>query len=116
MRSKDKHVLAHKLTAKAIRNGILKRQPCEVCGDPISEGHHDDYDKPLDIRWLCTKHHGEAHGKKGDEKRAETFARAVQELWGICPPDSSAPIATEKKVIYEGDKVYLTWTESIRLR
>lgn len=35
-------------------------QPCEVCGSP-GQRHHDDYDKPLEIRWLCLAHHGEAH-------------------------------------------------------
>lgn len=35
-------------------------QPCEVCGNP-GQRHHLDYDRPDDIRWLCTKHHGEEH-------------------------------------------------------
>lgn len=46
-----------------IRDGHLKRLPCEACGDPKSQAHHDDYRKPLDIRWLCFKHHREAHGQ-----------------------------------------------------
>jgi len=43
----------------AIRKGTVERQPCEVCGDPKSEGHHFDYTKPLEVRWLCRKHHRE---------------------------------------------------------
>lgn len=43
--------------AKAIKRGELTRQPCEVCGDPKVDAHHDDYSKPLDVRWLCRKHH-----------------------------------------------------------
>jgi hypothetical protein len=50
-------------THKAIRQGILKYLPCEVCGldDASVQAHHDDYTKPLDIRWLCSWHHAEHH-------------------------------------------------------
>lgn len=57
------HRESRRLTKKAIRDGILVRQPCEVCADPDSDGHHVDYDDPLSIRWLCAEHHTEAHGK-----------------------------------------------------
>ena len=50
--------------SNAIRDGRLKRMPCEVCGNPKSQGHHDDYRKKLSVRWLCFKHHREvAHGQ-----------------------------------------------------
>lgn len=39
----------------------LKKQSCEVCGEIKALGHHDDYDKPLEVRWLCPKHHIELH-------------------------------------------------------
>lgn len=51
------------LTSNAIRDGRLIQQPCEKCNDPAAEAHHDDYSKPLDVRWLCRKHHLEHHGK-----------------------------------------------------
>lgn len=44
-----------------IRDGKVTRGPCEVCGKSPVEGHHDDYNKPLEVRWLCTKHHKEHH-------------------------------------------------------
>lgn len=47
----------------AVRNGWLKKKPCETCGDPKAEAHHDDYSKPLNVRWLCLKHHREHHGR-----------------------------------------------------
>lgn len=48
----------------AIRDGRLERKPCEVCGCERVEAHHDDYSKPLEVRWLCRTHHLEVHGKK----------------------------------------------------
>lgn len=45
----------------AVARGKMERKPCEVCGDPKSDGHHDDYAKPLDVRWLCRPHHMEVH-------------------------------------------------------
>ena len=46
--------------SNAIRDGKLTRQPCEQCGER-AQAHHDDYSKPLDVRWLCTVHHAEWH-------------------------------------------------------
>lgn len=43
-----------------MRDNHLERQPCEICGGP-AEAHHDDYDKPLEVRWLCFEHHREWH-------------------------------------------------------
>lgn len=51
----------------AIRDGRLKREPCEVCGE-FAEAHHLDYRKPLDVKWLCREHHNVAHGKVVDLK------------------------------------------------
>jgi hypothetical protein len=47
---------------KAVRSGKIKRLPCEVCGDPNVHGHHRDYSKPLEVIWLCARHHHAAHG------------------------------------------------------
>jgi hypothetical protein len=45
----------------AIRNGKLIKSPCEVCGSLSTDAHHDDYSKPLDVRWLCKVHHAQHH-------------------------------------------------------
>ena len=44
-----------------IRRGKIARGICEVCGDLKTVGHHDDYTKPLQVKWLCRKHHLEVH-------------------------------------------------------
>lgn len=48
----------------AIRDGRLIRGDCEVCGKPLAQGHHDDYSKPLEVRWLCPEHHAAHHRER----------------------------------------------------
>ena len=59
---------AHSLVNNAVRDRRLFVQPCEVCGTsegPI-HGHHDDYAKPLNVRWLCAAHHRQWHAENGE--------------------------------------------------
>ena len=61
MRYPEKYV-AHYTLTNAVRDGRIHRGPCEVCGTTRRvHGHHDDYSKPLDVRWLCVRHHLELH-------------------------------------------------------
>lgn len=55
---------AHSAVSNAIRNGSLDRKPCEICGCKKSHAHHEDYSKPLDVRWLCALHHHRHHAEK----------------------------------------------------
>lgn len=50
----------------AIRDGRLVKRPCEVCYNTNVHAHHDDYNKPLEVRWLCPIHHKEWHDKNGE--------------------------------------------------
>lgn len=52
---------AHVEVHKAIVSGRLQKQPCEVCGSSRVDAHHDDYTKPLEVRWLCRSHHIRLH-------------------------------------------------------
>jgi hypothetical protein len=58
----------------AIKKGWLKRPArCEVAGCMVKRtvAHHDDYSKPLEVRWLCIGHHAEHHRlHKGPPARA----------------------------------------------
>jgi len=49
----------------AIESGKIKKEPCKICGDINSQAHHSDYNKPLDIIWLCDQHHRQIH--RGDK-------------------------------------------------
>lgn len=55
---------AHSAVSRAIRSGTLVRQPCVMCGDVKSVGHHEDYDKPLEVVWLCQACHVRHHQLK----------------------------------------------------
>jgi hypothetical protein len=54
-------VWAQRALRSAIKAGLVRQQPCHVCGDPDAEAHHHDYSKPADVVWLCRKHHKAAH-------------------------------------------------------
>jgi transposase-like protein len=87
--SKKKRV--HHITEKAIhKNLITNPGTCETCGSSgvfrdgrsCIQAHHDDYDKPLEVRWLCQKCHHEwhknnkaknSHEEKGNEESAGTI-------------------------------------------
>lgn len=56
----------------AIRRGKITRHPCYVCGSSINvHGHHEDYLKPLEVIWLCVRHHQERH------KEAQSHAKVM---------------------------------------
>lgn len=79
--------------ANALRCGELERLPCEVCGRTPAQAHHDDYDQPLEVRWLCLEHHREEHGH-GGTRRAE---KALQEEpFGLFPPSIEESEVQEK--------------------
>ena len=63
------HRRTNLIVQQAIARGVLIPEPCEVCGvfgkDDKGirrvDAHHCDYNKPLDVRWLCREHHIEWH-------------------------------------------------------
>ena len=54
---------AHQIYVLALEKGILVRaESCESCGATGRiEGHHDSYDAPLFVRWLCHRCHYNWH-------------------------------------------------------
>ena len=56
---------ANTMVGNAIRDKKLTTQPCAWCGTENNvHGHHESYDKPLDVIWLCAKHHKAVHHGK----------------------------------------------------
>lgn len=59
----------HGQVHRAVKNSIIQKQPCEKCGETkLVHAHHDDYAKPLDVRWLCPAHHKQVHTKPQKER------------------------------------------------
>lgn len=56
-----KRALARQYLNVYLKRGKIVKKPCEVCGSEKSQAHHDDYSKPLKVRWFCREHHLELH-------------------------------------------------------
>ena len=54
---------AHIIVGNAIRDGhLIRPDKCENCGCSSNlQAHHDNYMKPLDVRWLCVACHSDWH-------------------------------------------------------
>jgi len=58
---------AYKIIYSAVRSGAIDRpSACCRCGNEVLDtrcmhAHHHDYDKPLDVEWLCSGCHGRRH-------------------------------------------------------
>ena len=62
---------AHHIVNNAIRSKKLFKEPCEICGSFYRpHAHHDDYSKPLEVRWLCDPHHRKLHRLARLKRRA----------------------------------------------
>ena len=62
MNSRRKHPernRARRAVSSAIKRGMLTRpKHCNDCGlESYCEAHHESYDKPLNVMWLCRKCH-----------------------------------------------------------
>jgi transposase-like protein len=64
---------AHQTVAKAIKNGVLTNPGiCVKCTSEFAvEAHHDDYDFPLTVRWLCAECHKRWHAEHGEALNGE---------------------------------------------
>ena len=54
-----------------VRDKHIKKQPCEMCGNENVEAHHDDYNRPLEVRWLCFNCHRKWHKEHDNHELLE---------------------------------------------
>lgn len=81
-RNNPEKIKAHGILNSAILDGKITRGPCEVCRKPDADGHHDDYSKPLDVRWLCRQHHKDHHRLHPESVEGEGGAEGTEEVVG----------------------------------
>jgi len=72
---------ANDILEYAIKTGVMvRRDSCQSCGKQNElrngrstiEAHHPDYNKPLDVMWLCSKCHHEWHKHNKAIRKGET--------------------------------------------
>jgi len=62
-----KKIIAYNRLNVAIKQGkIVRQKSCQECGKSgiKIQAHHDDYSKPLEIRWLCIDCHAKTRRKE----------------------------------------------------
>lgn len=61
-RDKNPHKqAAHVEVSKAKRDGVLVPLSCAECGEAETEAHHENYNRPLEVQWLCRSCHTKLH-------------------------------------------------------
>jgi C-5 cytosine-specific DNA methylase len=89
MPNRSKKERVHNLVETALSNGVISNPGvCECCGGSgvfkdgrsAIQAHHYDYDKPLDVEWLCQKCHHEWH--KNNKAINETDTEKLNEPSG----------------------------------
>jgi transposase-like protein len=58
---RNKRKKAREIFNHYVRDKHIEKQSCEICGKEKAEAHHDDYNKPLKVRWLCFECHRNWH-------------------------------------------------------
>lgn len=94
-------ISAQRKVRRAVRSGkLIRPMHCEICGENTkAHGHHEDYNKPLEVIWMCAKCHLYHHQKyrfhaerlnektpKGDAKVRTTNESSGGESEAVFPP------------------------------
>lgn len=100
MNREQQRITAGSKVSQALRKGLLiKPANCQKCGSKPSpknlHAHHFDYDKPLDVIWVCWKCH------KGVHKFLNWFMDRVRwmefcKLEGIAIEEGNLPSVNKK--------------------
>lgn len=87
LRVSDPHEWArHQLRYAVTRGKIAKPSHCQDC-QMLKEkrdlhGHHDDYSRPLEVRWVCYQCHGKTHRAMNDRISAQAALNPKEESRG----------------------------------
>lgn len=63
-KNRDKINARFRVTNAILRGKLKRGTICEICQtEGKMEAHHEDYSKPLDVKWLCFVCHRKQHNK-----------------------------------------------------
>lgn len=108
---------------KALKAGILKKEPCEECGKVKSLAHHDDYNFPLQVRWLCGSHHRLWHRDNKPIYQKTYTDMEPNYTYPICPecgcntvvlfsPPREGIVGTKEGYETMGTSAYVDWDKA----
>ena len=51
------------VVSRVFRGTMIKSKICSICNkkSKMIDGHHENYDKPLEVMWLCRQCHSNLH-------------------------------------------------------
>jgi hypothetical protein len=110
---------AHAALARAIKDGTIVRQPCEVCGNPKAVAHHDNYLRPLDVRFLCRSCHARFHAPTVNRtlRLHQLASNLIDIIWNL--PQSTkktAPALRAKRYLYAYSSISNTLKQAIDIQ
>ncbi len=57
---------ARLLVQNAVKANRISKMNCFCGASRTVQAHHEDYSKPLDVVWLCKRHHSDRHNYLGE--------------------------------------------------
>lgn len=103
MRYHTEEYKARRAIRNAVKSGhVAKPASCQTCGiaKPL-QAHHEDYSKPLEVKWLCAKCHGIEHRKHKGPSELQTLREenaGLRAALKICAAEWSTPPTTVGEV------------------
>lgn len=61
----EKTIARYKVRMAIYKEELVRASQCEHCDrERFTYGHHEDYNRPLDVIWLCQRCHSRLHAAK----------------------------------------------------
>lgn len=64
-------------TRTLVHRGKLIKQPCETCDEVKVEAHHEDYNDPHTVVWLCRTCHLSLHAARNAAQKSSNVCRGT---------------------------------------